>query len=197
MRIAVKTLLCLICMLVFRPTASVSAQDVAVKTNLLYDATATVNLGAEVGLARQWSFDLSGNFNGWSVDGHLWKHWLIQPELRYWFCEKFSGHFVGAHLIGGQFNIGHFNLPLHFLGTDFEQFKDHRRQGWGAGAGIAYGYSWILDRHWNIEAEIGVGWIYTRSDKFECFDCGKKVEKNHVHNYVGPTKAAINLIYTF
>ncbi|MDE6177021.1 MAG: DUF3575 domain-containing protein, partial [Paramuribaculum sp.] len=56
-------------MLVFRPTSSVSAQDVAVKTNLLYDATATVNLGAEVGLARQWSFDLSGNFNGWSVDG--------------------------------------------------------------------------------------------------------------------------------
>lgn len=37
------------------------AQDIALKTNLLYDATATVNLGAELGIAPKWSFDLSGN----------------------------------------------------------------------------------------------------------------------------------------
>lgn len=34
-------------------------------------------------------------------------------------------------------------------------------------------------------------------DKFECADCGKKVETSHPHNYAGPTKAAVNLIYTF
>lgn len=40
-------LLC--CMLLI--SVSLSAQKLTVKTNLLYDATATVNLGVEVGLA--------------------------------------------------------------------------------------------------------------------------------------------------
>lgn len=89
------------------------------------------------------------------------------------------------------------NLPFSFLGTDFRELKDHRRQGWMVGAGIGYGYSWILDRHWNIEAEIGIGWIYTRYDTYRCADCGKKIKENTPHNYFGPTKAAINIIYLF
>ena len=36
------------------------AQEVALKTNLFYDATATANLGAEVAVAPRWSIDLSG-----------------------------------------------------------------------------------------------------------------------------------------
>lgn len=38
------------------------AQTVAVKSNILYDATATVNLGAEVAFNRHWSLDISGNY---------------------------------------------------------------------------------------------------------------------------------------
>ena len=36
------------------------AQDVAIKTNILYDAAATVNFGVEVGLAPRWTLDISG-----------------------------------------------------------------------------------------------------------------------------------------
>lgn len=178
-------------------TARSNAQDVAVKTNLLYDATLTANLGAEVKLTPKWTADLSANLNNWVVDGRRWKHWLLQPEGRYWFCQAFSGHFVGAHLLGGQYNYGNLDMDFKFLGTDFGKLKDHRYQGWMVGAGVAYGYSWILDRHWNIEAELGIGWVYTRSDVFECADCGKRVQTNKPHNYFGITKAAINLIYTF
>lgn len=175
----------------------VSAQNVAIKTNLLYDATLTLNGGLEMKFAPKWTGDLSANLNAWDVSGHKWKHWLVQPELRYWFCQAFSGHFVGAHLLGGQYNYGNLDMDFKFLGTDFGKLKDHRYQGWMAGAGIAYGYSWILDRHWNFEAEIGIGWVYTRSDVFECADCGQKVETDKPHNYFGATKAALNLIYTF
>ena len=41
-------------------TANSYAQKVAVKTNLLYDATTTMNLGLEIGLGKKWSLDLSG-----------------------------------------------------------------------------------------------------------------------------------------
>ena len=174
-----------------------NAQKVALKTNLLYDVALSPNIGIEAKLAPKWTFDLSGNINAWAVDNKRWKHWLVQPEARYWFCEAFSGHFVGAHLLGGQYNFGNLDMPFKFLGTDYRKLKDYRFQGWMVGAGIAYGYSWILDRHWNIEAEIGIGWVYTRYDKYECADCGQKVDSDHPHNYVGPTKAAINLVYTF
>ncbi len=175
----------------------VSAQEVAIKTNLLYDALLTPDLGIEVKVAPQWTMELTGNLNAWKVNDRRWKQWSVQPEARYWFCQAFSGHFLAAHLIGGQYNFGNLPIGFKFLGTDFSQLRDNRLQGWMVGAGIAYGYSWILDRHWNLEAEVGLGWIYTRYDKYPCAVCGTKLESNQPHNYFGPTKAAINLEYIF
>ena len=88
-------------LLLFLP-CQIKGQDIAVKTNALYDATATINLGVEIGLAPKWTFDLSGNLNSWSKNKQTkWKHWMAQPEVRYWFCDRFSRHFVGAHLMLG------------------------------------------------------------------------------------------------
>lgn len=173
------------------------AQTVAIKSNLLYDAALTPSLGVEAGVAPKWTIDLSGQINDWSVGGRLWKQWVVQPEIRYWFCRRFSGHFVAAHALGGQYNFGKFDLPFKFLGTDFRDFKDNRHQGWMAGLGVAYGYSWILDKHWNFEAEIGIGWVYTQYDTYRCANCGKKIKTDTPHNYVGLTKAALNIIYAF
>lgn len=178
-------------------SGSIFGQQIAVKNNLLYDATLTPNIGVEIGLAPKWTFDLSGQLNAWKVKRHSWKHWRIQPEVRYWFCRRFSAHFVGAHLLGGQYNIGNLDLPFSMLGTDFRKLKDSRYQGWYGGAGIAYGYSRIINRHWNIEGEVGMGWVYTRYDQYPCAECGTKTAHNVPHHYFGPTKAAINLIYVF
>ena len=150
--------------------------EVNLKTNLLYDATATVNLGVEMPIAKKWSLELSGNVNAWKIDDHLWKHWLAQPEARYWFCDRFSGH---------------------FLGTEFSELESTRVQGWFAGAGIAYGYTWIMSKHWSMEAEVGIGYAYTRYDRYPCAQCGSKIENDKSHNYFGPTKLALNLIYVF
>jgi hypothetical protein len=173
------------------------AQKFALKTNLLYDATATVNVGAEFGLAPRWTFDLSGNVNAWTLNDHKLKHLLIQPEARYWFCDRFQGHFLGAHALGGIYNIGYIKNDFQFLGKDYSPLTDNRFQGWFAGAGVAYGYALPLSKHWNLEFELGVGYIYTVYDKYECFGCGKLVDQDVPVHYVGPTKAAINLVYVF
>lgn len=173
------------------------AQDLAVKTNLLYDALLNANVGAEVGLAPRWTFDLSGNLNAWPINEHRWKHWLVQPELRYWFCDRFAGHFLGVHALGGEYNVGLIKNNVDVLGTDFSKLTDRRFQGWAVGAGVAYGYAFVLNRHWNLELELGAGYVYTRFDLFECEDCGRKIAEDLPHHYVGPTKAAINLVYIF
>lgn len=52
------------------------AQKVALKSNLLYDATATMNLGLELGLARKWTLDIPVNYNPWKPsDGKRLRHW--------------------------------------------------------------------------------------------------------------------------
>ena len=174
-----------------------SAQEWALKSNLLYDATTTINLGFETALAEKWTFDLSGNWNPFQFEDNMkWKHWLIQPEFRYWTCRKFGGHFFAAHLLGGQYNFGNIDGLPNFLGSDLSQPADHRYEGWYAGAGVGYGYAWMPGKHWNLEAEIGVGATYTNFEKYECPKCGKLVGTDD-HIYYGLTKLAINLVYLF
>lgn len=172
------------------------AQQFSLKTNLLYDATASVNLGAELRVAPHWSIDISGDYNSWKVASYKWKHWDVMPEARYWFCEATAGHFLALHAIGGKYNIGHLGFARDLFGIGFSDLRDHRYQGWAVGGGLGYGYSWILGRHWNMEAEIAVGYIHADYDVFECKGCGKKVDSGR-KNFVAPTKAALNIVYVF
>ena len=179
--------------LVLASTFTAHAQKAAIKTNVLYDVTTTFNLGAEFGLSPKWTLDVSGNYNPWTFDNNKkWKHWFVQPEARYWFCEKFNGHFFGIHAHGGQYNFGN----TDFFGLASDNIKNHRYEGWFVGAGIAYGYAWVLSKHWNIEAEIGVGYAYTKYDKYDFGKCGNKIKDDNYH-YFGPTKAALSLVYVF
>lgn len=175
----------------------VRAQNVAIKTNLVSDALLSPNLGLEFGLKPHWSLNLVGQMNLWPVNDHKWKHWLAQPEARYWFCEYFAKHFIGIHALGGEYNFGFIKNNINFLGSDFSNLTDYRYQGWAVGGGIAYGYAFLLGKHWNMELELGIGYLFTRFNKYDCKDCGKKIEGPKDHNYFGPTKAAVNLVYVF
>lgn len=210
MKTSIKLMLALAMAVLFG--GGLRAQDVAIKTNLLHDAGAVANLGIEFGLAPKWSLDISTDVNYWPVKhgwwGHgshqrrYWERWWVQPEARYWFCEKFQGSFLALQVMGGMYNVGNIGFLPNFLNNRFKQLKDERWKGWGVGAGIAYGYAWSLGTHWNIEAEIGIGWIYSRYDRWSINKANQgkldyKIQDNKVHNYVGPTKLAVNLVYVF
>lgn len=174
------------------------AQKVGVKTNLAADFALNPNIGLEIGLAPKWTLGVDGRFNAWTLSGDKrWKHWAVRPGVRYWLCDRFGGSYFGAYLHGGQYNVGGISLNVNLLGTDFRKLKDTRYQGWFVGGGVSYGYAFVLGRHWNLETEIGVGYSYTRYDRFRCAGCGKKIEINKPHHYVGLTKAAVNLVYLF
>ena len=176
-----------------------SAQGFAIKTNLLFDATAPLNLGVEMGLAPHWTFDLSGNYHPWDLPSKpMFRHAMLQPELRYWFCDRFSRHFVAVHGIGGIYNVA--NLPTagdKFFGKDLTPLSQYRYQGWFAGAGVAYGYDFILGEHWNLELEVGIGYIYSEYDKYECEKCGLQLAYREPVKFFGLTKAAVNFVYLF
>ena len=144
----VKRILIILTTVVFVST-SAPAQEIALKSNLLYDATTTLNIGAEFGISSKITLDVSGNLNAWTFGGgKQWRHWLIQPEARYWLSQKFNGHFVGLHAHGGNFNVAN----IKFIDTENE-----RHQGYLLGAGLTYGYNWALSSRWKLEAAIGLG----------------------------------------
>lgn len=158
----------------------------AIKTNALYWATTTPNLGIELGLSKKVTLDISGNYNPWNFgDNKKLKHWLVQPELRYWLCERFNGHFFGLHGHYAEYNVAN----IKALGLE-----NYRYEGSLYGGGISYGYHWILNNRWSIEATVGVGYAYLDYDKYKCETCGTKL-KEDTKNYWGPTKAGINIIY--
>lgn len=166
-------------------------QSTALKTNLLYWGTTSPNLQLEFGLSKKTTFELGAGFNLFEFsDNKKFKHVLVQPEYRYWFCERFNGHFLGIHAHGAQFNTGGFDIPVGRLDT----FKDSRYQGYLYGGGISWGYQWVLSPRWNFEASIGGGYARIHYDKYPCVSCGSK-EADGKENYWGVTKGALSLIY--
>ena len=84
--------------------AKSDAQVVGIKTNLVQWATVSPNLGVEIGLGKQTTLDISAGFNPFKFShDRQWRHWMVQPEFRWWTCERFNGHFLGAHLLGGGY----------------------------------------------------------------------------------------------
>lgn len=176
-----RVLLCLI--FLFLLTHLVHARFFGVKTNAIYDAF-TLNAGVEVGVAKYISIDLSGSYNPWAN----WKHWLVQPEVRYWFHKKLEGHFIGPHLHFGQYNFSRLNLSSNM--------RNHKYQGDFYGGGVTYGYQWVLGDRWRVESSIGLGYAYIKYDKYQyfCEKCGE-VEKSGTRNYFGPTKISVSFTY--
>ena len=165
------------------------SQKLAIKTNLPYLATATPNLGLEMGVAKKFTLDLSYGLNPFALkENKKWKHWVAQSELRYWLCEPFYGHFFGLHAGGGEYNISRVKIPT------LADSQKSRYEGWATMAGISYGYSWILGDRWNMEATMGVGVMHTKYKKFDCPECGELQEEKK-STFLTPTKAAINILY--
>ena len=179
-------------MMVLATSASVKAQNVALKTNLVGWATASLNAGVEIGTAEKQTVQVFATLNPWTFSGEKRvRIWNIEPEYRWWTCQRFGGSFFGVHALAGEYNVKNVDLPF---GTLAKTKRGRHYEGWYVGAGVTYGYQWLLSRHWNLEASLGVGYAYSPYKLYG--RCAKCLKDSH-RNYVGPTKAAISFAYIF
>ena len=168
------------------------AQTVALKTNLLGWATTSLNAGAELATAERQTAQVFFTLNPWQFSGaKRVRFWNVEPEYRWWTCQKFGGPFLGVHVLGGEYNIKNVDMPFGLLPKTRE---GRHYEGWYIGAGVTYGYQWLLSRHWNLEASVGLGYAYSPYKLYG--RCDRCLNKSH-RNYVGPTKAALSLVYAF
>ena len=145
----------------------------AVRTNALYWATASLNAGFEVGLDPRTSWEVAGGYNPWTFgDNRKLKFWTAQTEFRYWLRRRFAGHFFGLHVLYADYNAG--GVKLFGMG-------DRRYEGFLYGAGLSYGYQWVVGRRWNIEAMLGVGYIRSEYDRYVWKRCGRFLGLSLIH----------------
>lgn len=166
---------------------------VGIKINLLYGiGTLTPNLGLEIGLNKHSTLDLLAAYHPWKRKGSLtdnkkFVHNLFRAGYRYWFCERYNGHYLGAGAIYTNYNVGSYTIPGFIK-------KEYRYEGHAYGAEINYGYNFMLGKRWGLELGIGVGVLRFDYDRFDCEACDRDPEKRK-NTYVGPTNAAISIVY--
>ncbi len=127
---------------------SVRAQRVALTSNLLEDVVLAPNLGVEVVFADTQSLFLEATVAPFKLTNHYYNKCLsFRAGYKYWFNQALYAH----HLI------------LDGVVTSSES-------GWGdtalryeyLGAGLGYGYSFIINERLNLIPSIGVGVAYVR-----------------------------------
>ncbi len=169
---------------------------VGIKTNLLYWATLTPNLGIDFYIGRKFSIGLEGTYSDWTLFKNnikrikKWSNWSAGGEFRYWIGSNTRSHFVGLHG-----NYIDYNLFLNKTGHDGKAY----------GGGVVYGYVLPVNRRLSFEFELGVGCYRVEGDKYIYQEqknlFGKtlkpQVTDNYKKYYFGPTKINISLIHRF
>ena len=161
------------------------------KTNAIGLGLAISNIGAEVDLAKHWSFAVPVYYSAlnYFTSTIKFRTLAVQPEFRYWFKEDNQRFFVGAHFGYAQYNIA--------ADGDY-RIQDHNGTSPALGGGISVGYRMPISKNnkWHIEFTLGVGVYGLHYDKFYNVNNGKLVD-TYRKTYWGIDNAAVNISYRF
>ncbi len=132
--------------------APAAAQRIGLKTNALYWAAATPNIGVEFRLNRHLTLNVEGAYNYLKVKQYSTRAMAFYPEMRWWFSARpQAGHFVGVMALAADYKL---NLDgKHHNGDAF-------------GAGVTYGYAFVLGKRWGLETTAGLGLARVREKKW-------------------------------
>lgn len=192
-------LLILILIVCWLPATEACTQTIAVKSNLLYDLTTSLNIAGEIRCDDTHTLNLSVTYNPFTFgDNRKMKLFLVQPEYRKWLNEAFMGSFIGLQVHYALYNFGGM-LPWGFkdgkmLGIENRQIANNRYQGNLAGFGISYGYQWMISPQWNLEAGVSLGYAHLNYKRYAQPEGSPLIEKSHC-NYWGITQLGISVVY--
>mgnify|MGYP000057836414 CR=1 FL=1 len=127
-------------------------------------------------MGKRSTLDLGGGYNPWNLDGTAENnkklvHWLGEIEYRYWLCQRFSGHFLGVHVLGSQYNIAQQDLHSY----SGKVLKNTASKAMATEGEFHTATTSFLGIRWSIEANLGIGYARLHYDKYKCQKCGEKI----------------------
>lgn len=186
-----------------------SSQSVAVRTNLLYDAALVPTLGAEFSAGSDWSLGIDGSYI-WIKQRARNRHWCLEGGdiyLRRWFGKDHDAlRMMGQHL-GIYAQMYTFQIQLcdsHGFISGNPGHDISSRPLWGAG--VEYGYSMPIAKHFNLDFSLGLGYCHAIINRYGPIekdalqtDPGSpyRLQRKYTRNWVGPTKAEVSLVWHF
>ncbi len=179
------------------PAGSARSFYMGLKTNLLSDALLLPNIGVEFYLGKNWSVVGNWTYGWWDKNKThwYWRGYGGDIAVRKWFGhaaeeKPLTGHHLGVYggvltydfEAGGKGYMG--GRPGHNL--------------WNRclfTAGVEYGYSLPIARHFNLDFTLGIGYIGGKIVKYK--PQGDKYIWESTRNFKGvlPTKAEISLVW--
>lgn len=153
------------------------------KTNLVDWLAMSPELALEARISSRLTLDVALAANPFkiSIENRRVNNLRFEPELRYWFNRPMARHFMALSALGGIFDV---------------KWVNKRYEGDIWGAGLSYGYALVLNKHWNLEGELGVGLV-----KIRAFDYRQGELKPNQPNYskftVAPIRASLSFSYIF
>lgn len=158
------------------------------KTNLLYDAALTPNIGVELYFSRQWSILMNIQASDWHNKATNW-HWKnlgLDLAFRKWFgieaSRALTGHHIGPYIQTMSYN--------YCLG---EKGMISNRANWAVG--LEYGYSLGITPVLNIDFSVGLGYMGGGYDTY-LPDYGEYLFTGSAPmSYFGPTKLEVSLVW--
>lgn len=173
-------LVCVVALWVFS-TQYVSAQMVAVRSDVLKDLLMTPNIGLDfvIGDRHTIGAEVAFNTDPW---GAQMKMTSVTPEYRYWFNGRpFTRQYVGAVAIL----------------TNYDLVWNNIYSGDALGAGVSFGHVWTLNERCNIDLTASVGVIgykqkfYYKNDYFA--DYGERT--NAMGYLLLPIRLGVSVVY--
>jgi hypothetical protein len=193
MRQKIRTMLLksLLLSLLFIGSASLaSAQKVSVSTNMLeWGNFGTMNADVGVSISQHFSLFAGGRYNPWSFQAKSSmpiynKQTTGYVGVRYWPWYVWSGWWVSAKVRYTQFSETGVLRPKLFEGKSI-------------GAGLAFGYTWMLSEHFNIE--VGGGAWAGRHLEFAQYRTVRSMElqDSGPRNFAFIDEMSLSLMYVF
>lgn len=157
----------------------------AIETNLLFDALAIPNIGAEIGI-----------YKGLTVGGNYQNIWLRDKAWTRWY--RFEGFEAGINWYINKenrpFKDHHIGIYGQMVTWDFTiDGRGYLAERWAYGGGISYGYVLPIGKRFNLDFEIGIGYLGGNMHEYIPEDGHRVWQSYKPFHWIGPTKLGITL----
>jgi hypothetical protein len=166
------------------------SQKISLSTDVMgWAGLGTMNGEVSYSLARHWGIVVGMKYNPFSYDkGQSGKKFQARQRsyyigTRYWPWHIYSGWWLVGRLRYQEYNMGGI-------------FSDSTYEGDRLGSGIGFGYTYMLNPHFNIEFGLGLWAGYDKYTEYECPVCGLTVGKGESF-FILPSDILIALAYVF
>lgn len=171
--------------------------QMALKTNLLYDAALVPNIGMEFYLGKGWTIGADWMYAWWKSDKRhrYWRTYGGELDIRKYFGRRaqekpLTGHHLGLYgqMLTYDFETGG---KGYIGGKPGGSLWD--KMNWGVG--LEYGYSLPIGRRLNLDFGIGIGYLGGEYWEYKPIDSHYVWQQTKQRHWFGPTKAEVSLVW--